>query len=203
MNIWGIASIAARACGDHQAARVATTMAVCSYAKERHPIVDSLALHLQYQYLDLRGDSPRRALQLARQMVRQSGGWNRAFNLCCLAEAGLVAGHSAAALRATEQSTRLQLARRGRSGGGMGSGVVLWWTPSCAARQRQGRCRTRGLSHRLCAAGAGRTSAQRRGPAPQLPAKLEQRTRPCAANLDRGSAQGWTSASASPRTCTA
>jgi signal transduction histidine kinase/DNA-binding response OmpR family regulator/putative methionine-R-sulfoxide reductase with GAF domain len=128
MNIWGIASIAARACGDHQAARVATTMAVCAYAKERQPIVDSLALHLQYQYLDLRGDSPRRALQLARQMVRQSGGWNRAFNLCCLAEAELVAGHSAAALRATEQSTRLQLARRGRSGGGMGSGVVLWWT---------------------------------------------------------------------------
>ena len=126
VNIWGIASIAARECGELKAARHATALALRAHATERLPKNQNIAIW--FESLDLHRDNPRRALELARLIAGRERGWGLANYLWTLAQQELATSHHAAALRASTRSTRLQQARRGRLGGGATSDAALWWT---------------------------------------------------------------------------
>ena len=126
VNIWGIASIAARECGDLEAARHATALALRAHATERLPKNQNIAFW--FESLDLHRDNPRRALELARLIAGRERGWGLANYLWTLAQQELATSHLAAALRASTRSTRLQQARRGQLGGGATSDAALWWT---------------------------------------------------------------------------
>jgi signal transduction histidine kinase/ActR/RegA family two-component response regulator len=125
VNPWGIVSLCAQACGDRADARDAIDLALRSHATESRPGVDNTVLWLHSW--SLWQDEAGRALALMRKAVKHERGWALPNMLWLLARQELAAGHPAAALRASTQSTRLQQARRGRLGGGITSDAALWW----------------------------------------------------------------------------
>ena len=72
VNIWGIASIAARECGDFEAARQATELALRAHATDHLPRNENIACW--FESLDLHRDNPRRALELARVIAGRERG---------------------------------------------------------------------------------------------------------------------------------
>ncbi|MEI6027293.1 MAG: response regulator [Betaproteobacteria bacterium] len=121
VNVWGIASTMARACGDHEAAHAATERSLRAHANEPN-LRNEVFVHW-FEALD----QPRKALTLFRRLARQVHGWALPNVLRDLSQVELAAGNTSAALRATTKSTQLQQQRKGRLGGGTVSDAALWW----------------------------------------------------------------------------
>ena len=125
VNIWGIAGLMARACGDHEAGRAAMERALRAQANEPSPYRETLSRYHEAHHQ--RRDHPPRALTLSRSLAQKANGWLQQAILRDLSQDELAAGNAAAALRATAQATQLQLQRQGRLGGGTESDAALWW----------------------------------------------------------------------------